>query len=115
MADKRIEKLLEKAKKLVGVDDEDIKVVLVPMKTKIATTSLRNKTIRLSRDYIKYLDDDEILYLLVHELVHHKIRSVHHDDRFQREIERVYPGNAVWDMRNRILKKMINAYAQQMN
>ena len=99
----QLRKLLNEAKGLVGIEDSKLKVVLYPMKRKVASVSLKTKTIRLNREIALKLDEELLRYLLVHELIHFKLRSLSHDDKFWKELEKIYPLSKVKEIEHRII------------
>jgi len=98
-----LKKLLDEAKELVGVEDNKLRVMLYPMKHKVASISLKTKTIRLNKEIALKLDEEALRYLLVHELIHFKLRSLSHNDKFWEEIKRVYPLSKVKEIEYRII------------
>jgi len=99
----QLRRLFNEAKGLLGIEDDKLKVVLCPMKRKIASISPKTKTIRLNREVASKLDEESLRYLLVHELIHFKLRSLSHDDEFWKELERIYPLGKVKEIEHRII------------
>ena len=102
----RIEKLLHEAMKLVGVEDNTLRVVLFPMKHKIASISFRTKIIRLNKNIIQNLDDEALRYVLIHELIHYKTKSVQHDTRFWEELGKLYSKEEILEIEKRIINSV---------
>jgi len=98
----RLLRILKEAKKMVGVN-ENVRIVLCPMKRKIASISLRTRIIRLNKNVIPKLSDEVIRYLLVHELIHFKIKTLAHNSAFLEELERVYPTEKRQEIENQII------------
>ena len=102
-----LKELLEKAKRALGIED-NIKLVLYPMKYKVASVSLKSKNIRINKNIIKMLTYDELYYILVHELIHIKLSSLNHGDGFYRLLHGLYTVEEIEELENRIVKKLIN-------
>ena len=99
----RLRKLLQEAMNKVGIYDGNIRIVLYPIKRKIASVSLKTKSIRLNKYIIQNLDDDIIIFILVHELIHIKLGSTTHDTRFWQEITRLYPDEKITEIEARLI------------
>ncbi|WP_460125648.1 SprT-like domain-containing protein [Stetteria hydrogenophila] len=99
-------KLLEQAKNLLGLADR-VELVLYPMKHRVATASLKTKTIRLNKNLLDVLDDDEILYILIHELIHIKLSTLSHGRKFYELLHRIYSPQESEELENRIVEKII--------
>jgi len=65
---------------------EHIKIELKPMKTKAASISLSKNTIRINKNIITNLDTECIKYLLLHELIHYKLKSTYHNREFYNQL-----------------------------
>ena len=100
--------LLERAKQAVGVEFE-VKLVLYPMKYKIASVSLKNNTIRLNRNLLEALDEDELYYILVHELIHVKQATLDHGEKFYEVLYKLFSPEEVKIVECRIVRKLIEA------
>jgi len=85
--------------------------MLYPMKRKVASISLKTKMIRLNKEIALKLDEESLRYLLVHELIHFKLRTLSHDDKFWKELERIYPLDKVREIEYRI----INSAQKELN
>ena len=110
MVKQRIEKLLHEAMKLVGVEDNSLRVVLYPMKRKIASISFKTKTIRLNKNIAQYLDNEALKYILIHELVHYKTKSVQHNIKFWEELEKLYSRREVLEIEKRIINSLYTRF-----
>jgi len=106
----RIEKLLREAMKLVEVKDNGLRIVLYPMKRKIASISFKTKTIRLNKNVIQNLDDEALKYILIHELIHYKTKSTQHDTKFWEELEKLYSREEVLEIENRIINSIYTKF-----
>ncbi len=103
-----IRSLLEQAKRVLGIEDS-VKLVLYPMKYKVASISLKTKTIRLNKNLIELFTDDEIYYILTHELIHIKLATLNHGEEFYKLLHTLYPPEKFEELENRIAKKLISA------
>jgi len=79
------------------------------MKYKVASISLKNKTIRLNKNLLELFDDDELYYILIHELMHIKLATVNHGEEFYKILYDIYSPEKSEEVENRIVKKLINA------
>lgn len=96
--------------KLVGVKDNDLRVVLYPMKRKIASISFKTKTIRLNKNIVQNLDDEALKYILIHELIHYKTKSTQHNTKFWEELEKLYSRGEVLEIENRIINSIYTKF-----
>jgi len=103
MKREEVNNILSEVKKILGIDD-DFKIVLYPMKRKVASISLRNRTIRINKYFIDMLNEDQLKYVLIHELIHYKLGKLSHDDDFMRELKRFYSENDVDSIEKELLK-----------
>ncbi|MFN4046688.1 MAG: SprT-like domain-containing protein, partial [Acidilobaceae archaeon] len=65
---------------------EEIKIELKPMKTKAASISLRRNIIRINKNILPHLDQESIKYLILHELIHYKLKNRYHNSDFYRQL-----------------------------
>ena len=105
----RVKALLEQAKENIGVDDE-VRIMLHPMKRKIASVSLKTKTIRINKNLLETLNDDELYYILVHELIHIKLSSLNHGNGFQKFLRKIYAPQDPEAIENMLIKKLAYIY-----
>ncbi len=103
----RVKTLLEHAKQILGIKD-NVRLVLYPMKYKVASTSLKNKTIRLNKNLLELLEEDELYYILVHELIHIKHSTLNHGEEFYETLNKLFSPEEADEIENRIAKKFIN-------
>lgn len=82
-----IKQLLDEIKERLYIE-EPIKIELKEMKSKAASVSIKRGKIRLNKVVIKELDIEGIRYLIVHELIHYKLKSRYHTEEFQRYINK---------------------------
>lgn len=98
--------ILEELKAILGITDK-VKLELRPLKTKAASISLRRKVIRISKYLIPKLDEVSLRYLIFHELVHLKLRTIHHTQDFYKLIHSVFDEETVKRSEERILASLI--------
>ncbi len=91
---------------LWGIEDNGLRVVLYPMKRKIASISFKTKTIRLNKYIVHELDDESLKYILIHELAHYKTGSIQHDKRFWEEMEKLYSREEIARLESRIINSV---------
>ena len=104
MSRKRLKKLLDETIRAVKIND-NIRVMLYPMKHKVASISLKTGVIRLNKDYVFRLDDSALKYILIHELIHYKMKSLSHNKAFYEELRKYYP-----DKVRKFVEKQIAEY-----
>jgi len=102
----KLKKILDELVKEMEIK-EAIRLRVIPMKHKVASLSFKTKILRLNREVIKILDDEEIRYILIHELVHLKVGSINHGSLFLRELEKHYSRKEVLAFEVRIVKKLM--------
>ncbi|MEB3786631.1 MAG: DUF45 domain-containing protein [Desulfurococcales archaeon] len=104
----RIKKLLEQAEEALGMNNR-VRIVLYPMKYKVASVSLKSKIIRINRNFVSDFDDKELYYVLVHELIHIKIASLSHGEKFYEVLTRLFSPDETEEIENGIVKKLLGA------
>lgn len=100
-----IKTLLEEVKEEIGLKD-DIKIKLVPMQQKVASTSLDKKVLRLNSNIIEKLDESELKYVLLHELIHLKVKDVNHGSLFLQELGKYVNLENTWEIEVGMIKKL---------
>ncbi len=106
MNKKRVWKLLEQARKALGLEDS-VKLILYPMKYKVASVSLKTKTIRLNKNLLGVFDDETLYYIILHELIHIKTSSLSHGEKFYKNLESLYTIDEIEGIENNIIRKLI--------
>ncbi len=101
-----IKSILEELKTALNLKD-DIKLELRPMKTKAASTSLKRKTIRLNKNLIPNINHETIRYLILHELTHIKLNTIHHTKDFYNLLHSIIDKNTAKELEEEILAKLI--------
>ena len=85
---------------------ENVRLKIVPMKYKIASFSFHTNTLRLNKRIISILNTEEVKYILTHELVHAKIKSLYHGRLFQKELEKYYNIEEIQKLEKQIIEKL---------
>jgi len=99
-----LEELLEQAKELLECR-RPVKVKVRPLKTSVARISFRYGTITIDPSVLE-LEEEEILYVLVHELAHLKAETTYHSSAFWKEMERVFPEEKAKELEDRVMMKL---------
>jgi len=99
-----LEDVLERAKELIKYQGE-VRVKVKPLKTSIARVSFRHGTITVDPSVLN-LSEEEILYILVHELAHLKAGTVYHSSLFWEVVSQVFPKEIAVEMEDRIILKL---------
>ncbi len=102
----KLKNLLTEIKKEIGVDKE-VKLKIVPMKEKIASLSIDTRILRLNRNVVEKLDEEELRYILLHELIHLKVNDVNHGLLFMKELEKYLEFEKTREIEIEIIKKLI--------
>jgi len=103
----RLKILLNEVKEEIGLKDS-VKLKIVPMKQKIASLSLKTKILRLNRDVVGKLSDEELRYIILHELIHLKVGDVNHGSLFLDELKRTYGISEATNLEIRIIERLIS-------
>jgi len=103
---KQLTETLNEIKQDLGIS-EKIKIELKPMKTKAASISLKNNTIRINKNILPRLDQECIKYLLLHELTHYKLKSKYHNGNFYKQLNRKVNNTKVKELEKRILTSLL--------
>jgi len=104
-----VRRLLEKAKNAVEVKSR-VKLVLYPMKYKVASISLKTGVIRLNKNLLELFTDEELYYILIHELLHIKHATLNHGEEFYKSLYTLYTLEDIERLENSIAKKLIYVY-----
>lgn len=106
MEREQIAKMLEELKDMLDMK-EKIRLELRPLKTKAASVSLKRNVIRLSKGVVSGLDEEPVRYLILHELVHLKLKSIHHTNDFYRIVYSIVKEEEVKEFEEDIIAKLI--------
>lgn len=101
-----LKKTLKELVQRIGIK-EDVKLKILPMKQKIASLSFSTKTLKLNQKVIKFLDDKQLKYILLHELIHLKIKDVNHGSFFFRELEKYCTLEEIYNLETKLIEKLI--------
>ena len=100
-----VNRFLTRYKLILGVK-EDVKIKIRRYKTKTAFVDLRSKIIYINRDLLD-LGEDVVEYLLLHELLHIKLKEKHHTAQFYAVLHFFIPEEKVNEIKEKIIKKLI--------
>ncbi|PVU72755.1 hypothetical protein DDW07_02145 [Acidilobus sp. SCGC AC-742_E15] len=103
-----IKKVLSEYSLILGIKD-NVKVKVRRYKTRAASSNITTGTIYINKDLLD-LGEDVIRYLILHELVHIKLRSRYHDERFYTTLYFFMPPEEVDAIREAIMKRMLQNY-----
>ena len=99
-----LEDLLERARELLDCQ-RNVKIKVRPLKTSVARVSFKYGTITLDPSVLE-LDEEEIFYVLVHELAHLKAETTYHSSSFWKEVERAFPEERAKEFEDWIMMKL---------
>jgi predicted metal-dependent hydrolase len=102
----RLKKILHELMEEMKIN-ETIKLKITPMKQKVASLSFKTKILRLNRKAVEVLNDEEIRYILTHELIHFKIKDVNHGSLFLHELEKYYSFEEAYNFEIEVIGKLI--------
>ena len=112
---KQLRITIDELKKELGIPkDEKIRIILRPMKTKAASISLKNGTIRLNKNLIAKLNPESIRYLLLHELIHYKLKSINHNGNFQKQLTSKIEETRIKEIENKIISNLLELNKQKL-
>ena len=72
-----------------------------------AELSIDTRTLRLNRNVVEKLDEDELMYILLHGLIHLKVNDVNHGSSFMKELGKHFKLEKIREIEIRIIKKLI--------
>jgi len=106
MNSKQLRETLNKLKERLNIT-ERIRIELKPMKTRAASISLKKSTIRINKNLIAFLDNECIEYLILHELIHYKLKTTYHDNTFYEELNRWINPAKIKELERKILTSLL--------
>ncbi len=109
----RVKEILNELMREMEID-ETIKLRIVPMKQKVASLSFKTRVLRLNRKAVEVLNDEEIRYILIHELIHFKTKDVNHGSSFLCELEKHYSLEEAYNFEIEIIRKLLEVYKPQL-
>jgi len=103
-----LRKILDKLKKELDISEgEKLRLELRPMKTKAASISFKRKVIRINKNLIPILDEDCIKYLILHELIHYKLKSTYHNSKFQKQLNKKINDTKIKELERKIITNLL--------
>jgi len=105
-----IERALSEYRLMLGIRD-DVKVRVRRLKTKAASSNIKARTIYINKDLLD-LGEEVIMYLVLHELIHIKLQSIYHDERFYSMLYFFIPPEKVEAIRRVIMERMVQNYVR---
>jgi len=106
MNTKQLKEILNQLKNELKVQ-EPIKIELKPLKTKAASISLNKNIIRINKNIISNLDSECIEYLLLHELIHFKLKSTYHNGNFHKQLNHKIDQAKAKEIERKILTSLL--------
>jgi len=100
-----LKKILKECMEAVGIN-ENVRIRLKKYKTKAASVNIRKRIITLNEDVLD-LGEDVLRYLILHELIHLKLKSPHHNEEFKELLEKNLHNLDISSVRNKILNKLL--------
>ena len=82
----KVKSLIEDLKIALGID-ERISVKIKPMKRKKASISLIKREIRINKNLLPYMSEEEVKEVIIHELLHLK-HGVFHTKEFLEDLKK---------------------------
>ena len=102
----QLKNLFNSIKKDLNITD-NIRLELRPMKIKAASISIHKRVIRLNKNILSYLDEKTIKYLMIHELIHYKLKSIYHTEKFYRQLEQNIKNDDLKNLEENIIKALL--------
>ncbi len=102
----RVREILYELVREMGIN-ETVKLRVVPMKQKVASLSFKTKVLRLNKKAVKVLSRNELRYIIVHELIHLKIKDTNHGSLFLREMEKYYSFEKAYNFEIELIRKLL--------
>ena len=89
---------------------EKVKIRIVPMKRKIASFSFKTRTLRLNRNAVEILDEEQLKFIILHELIHLKIKDINHGSLFLEELRKHYSKEEAEQIELEIIKTLVSKF-----
>jgi len=106
ITEENIKKMVKKLQTQLGIN-ENVHVMLIPLKSKAASISLRKKILRLNKRLIEKIDEETLQYLVLHELIHIKLNTIHHTKEFYNVLYKLMNEGEKDEYDLKILKEMM--------
>ena len=87
MSGREIKKIVDELSYHIGIKRR-LFVRIVSFRSKVASVSFVNGTLRLNRDFVRLSNTSLLRYIIIHELIHIKLGHHYHNDEFYREIKK---------------------------
>ena len=101
-----IKNLIDEIKSLLNIDDT-INIEIKPMKQKIASFSFKTKTLRLNKFVVENFEKELLYYIILHELIHYKVKSTNHNLKFENELKKHFSEQVCYEIELKIIQKLI--------
>ena len=108
MERKQVIRLFRSMVKEFGLDE--VKIRIVPMKRKIASLSFKTRTLRLNRNVVEILDEEQLRFIISHELIHLRIKDVNHGSLFLEELRKHYSKEEAEQIELKIIKTLVSKF-----
>ena len=102
----KLNKLLQEIYRKMNIHEE-VNLKIVPMKQKLASLSFRTKILRLNSNLLDILNEKEIEFILIHELVHLKIKDINHGSLFINELKNYTNLDDAKNIELKIIEKLL--------
>ncbi len=109
MERKQVIRIFRSVVKELGI--EGVKIRITPMKRKVASFSFKTKTLRLNSNIIDLLNEEQLKFIIFHELIHFKVRDVNHGSKFHEELEKYYDKEKTEQIELEIIKSLISTFS----
>ena len=108
---KTIKNLIEKYRRELGINDK-VRYRTRPMKTKAASCNIEKKIIYINKNILD-LGEKILSYVVLHELIHIKLKSIDHTNEFYEILHRYFSEEEIRRIYETIVKKLssINNFA----
>ncbi len=101
-----IKNLVNEVKSSLNIN-ETINIEIKPMKQKIASFSFKTKTLRLNKYVVENFEKDLLYYIILHELIHFKVKSTNHNLAFENELKKHFSEEICYEIELKIIQKLI--------
>jgi len=108
MERKQVIRLFRSMVKEFGLDE--VKIRIVPMKRKTASLSFKTRTLRLNRNVVEILDEEQLRLIISHELIHLKIKDINHGSLFLEELRKHYSKEEAEGIELKIIKTLVSKF-----
>lgn len=113
MRSSNIKRILEEYKNKLGIEGE-VKVRLRNYKSKSAFVDLKTKTIYINKNLVD-LGEEVVEYLILHELIHLKLRTKLHTADFYSELYNFISPERLVELRSQVNRKIVDKLNKLIN